>query len=222
MMDNMERYSLTNGNTISGDDIPVRDMLVQERPKENRYCINCGNKVLGLDRFCSNCGHAIGKIQEEQKRRATNIDSYENLPMNWWNFWQYIRFPIGFISTTWNIVDYLPTLDINLINIFVFLIDLSCAFFMIVTYYHFLMRNKIGYKFLNSWLVIELIVNSLTITINGFTDNYTNMEDFVIYFVITICIFGIVWALPNYKYFKKRKYLFDDSLKNYKWETKKS
>lgn len=47
---------------VTGNDIPVRDMLVQERPtKEIRtmYCRNCGNKVLETDNYCSNCGHYI-------------------------------------------------------------------------------------------------------------------------------------------------------------------
>lgn len=227
MMDNSERYSLTNDTEITGDDIAVKDMLVQKRPiKEMKkiYCRNCGNKVLDTDKFCSRCGHAIEKIIEQPIRTVHNLEEKQSthhakeLPKNWWNFWQYVRFPVGIICLVVGIVDYLPTLDVNMINIYTFLIDLAVLVIMFITYYHFLMENKIGYNFLNSWLVIELVTNALTTTTNSFADNYegSNLLDFAIYFVITVCILGIIWTLPNYIYFKKRKSLFNDNIKNSK------
>ena len=225
MMEYKQKYSLTNDTGITGDDIAVKDMLVQERPIKvikKMYCRHCGKEVLESHNFCANCGYSIDNIIEQSKRTVSNIEKNhsthcsEKIPMNWWNFWQYIRFPIGIILTAINIVDYLPTLDINMINILAFLIDLSIFVFMFITYYHFLMKNKIGYKFLNAWLVIELITNVLTATTNSFTDNYegATLMDFAIPFVLTTCIVGIVWTLPNYIYFKNRKYSFDDSIKN--------
>lgn len=183
------------------------------------YCRNCGKEIIETDKYCANCGHIV-EAREYDDSNKNNLETQNvlqsDLPMNWWNFWKYVRFPIGVILTVINIMDYLPTLDVNVINIFAFLTDISLLVLMITTYYHFLMQNKIGYKFLNAWLIIELVCNSLNTTVEALADSYgyITLMDFVGPFFLAVCIIGIVWTVPNYIYFKKRKSLFNDSIKN--------
>lgn len=174
------------------------------------YCRNCGKKVLETDKFCVNCGNAIEVI-------LTNINSKQeqssvknnNLPMNWWNFWKYVRFPLGIFLSVINIVAYLPELEVNLITIFAFFIDIAIVAIMCVTYYHFYMHNKIGYKFLLAYLIIELICNCID-SASTYLENYkfTSLVDFAIPFALAFFVYGIVWVVPNYIYFKKRKNCF--------------
>ena len=190
----------------------IEEIEINKEDIKKNYCRNCGKELLETDKFCPSCGHSIKPHNVHSNIEAQSSD----LPMNWWKFWQYVRFPIGIIFTAINIADYLPALEVNMVNIFAFLTDVSLLVLMIVTYYHFLMQNKIGYKFLNAWLIIELVCNSLNATIKTLADNYgyITLIDFVGPFLFTVCIIGIVWTVPNYMYFKKRKSLFNDSVKN--------
>lgn len=180
------RNSLTNDTEMAGDDIAVKSMLVQKR---------------------------IENIAEKHtKSEETKKDASDKLPMNWWTFWQYVRFPLSIIAMVVNIIDYLPNLEVNTINIFIFLIDFLFFTFMCTTYYYFYMQNnKIGYNFVNTYLVIESIyfplVNSITAIEN--VDYTATLMDFAIIFVALLTIWTLIWTLPNYIYFKKRKKCFD-------------
>lgn len=179
------------------------------------YCRNCGKEVLETDKFCVSCGNALEvnnvKITETIKNNKQEQSSVKNstLPMNWWNFWKYVRFPLGFILTASNIVAYLPELEVNSITIFALLIDISMVVFMLITYYHFLEQNKIGYKLINAWLIVELTFNTINTAINSMSSYTTvTLMDFAGSFVLAFLILGLVWTLPNYIYFKKRKSCF--------------
>lgn len=181
------------------------------------YCRNCGKEVLETDKFCVNCGNAIEVNTAQTTETKTTINNKQGplseksnpLPMNWWNFWKYIRFPLGIILTAVNIVTYLPELEVNSITIFALLIDISMLVFMFVTYYHFLEQNKIGYKLINAWLIVELTFNTINTALNSMSSYTTvTLMDFAGSFVLAFLILGSAWTLPNYIYFKKRKNCF--------------
>ena len=182
------------------------------------YCRNCGKEILKTDKFCVNCGNATeisANIVVETNTTITNTIQNNNLPMNWWKFWEYFRFPVGFILTVFNIVDYLPDLEVNTITVFAFLIDIFVAIFMFVTYYQFLMRKKLAYNFFNTWLIIELTCNTINVTSNSISNyNTATLMDFAASFVFSLFVFGLVWTLPNYIYFKKRKNFFYEEEKS--------
>lgn len=180
------------------------------------YCRNCGNELLKTDKFCEKCGKAIinsqntniNNIEQENNEIIKNND----LPLNWLNFWKYIRFPVGIFLSVFNIGNYLVNeqLELNIIIILAFLIDVSSIIFMCVTFYHFAYPTKKGYALLNIWLLVELLLNSFNTTLNSSTIECSTLLDFVTYFVITFTVLGLIWTLPNYIYFKKRKYYFSD------------
>lgn len=187
------------------------------------YCRNCGKEVLETDKFCAYCGEANEvksnviteiKTDTESKQNVVYVQN-NNLPMNWWNFWKYFRFPVGIIMTAVNITSYLPELEVNAITIFALLTDISIVILMFTTYYHFLEQDKIGYKFTIAWLIIELISNTLNTAITSLSD-YSNITlmDFSASFFVAGAIYGLVWTLPNYIYFKKRKHCFNDENKD--------
>lgn len=178
------------------------------------YCRNCGNKVLDSDNFCANCGYNIEKnlernenhqYYEERQNKTYDI----NLPMNWWNFWQYIRFPLSILFSVITIVNYLPNLDINLISISAFLIDFLFFALILVTYFYFLMQNnKYGYRIMSIYLITDSIYTSISIALENIDIVNSTLFDFAILFVIAFAIYSIVWTVPNYVYFQKRKYCF--------------
>lgn len=178
--------SLTNDTELSGNDIAVKSMLVQKRDENI--------------------------TEKRTKSEETKKDAGNELPMNWWTFWQYARFPLSIIAMAVNIIGYLPNLEVNTINIFIFLIDFLFFTFMCTTYcYFFMQNNKIGYNLINAYLIIESIyfplVNSITIIEN--VDYAAMLMDFAIIFVALLTIWTLIWTLPNYIYFKKRKKCFD-------------
>lgn len=179
------------------------------------YCRNCGNELLETDKFCEKCGNPISiksTIVTDNRNdciKETINNQHKNLPINWLNFWKYIRFPLGIILSVANVGLYLPKLEVNLVTIFALLIDILVICFMCITYYHFLMQNKIGYSFLITWLIIELVFNSVNASVS-FVSNfeYETLLDFAFGFLLAIGFLGLIWTLPNYIYFKKRKYYF--------------
>ena len=187
------------------------------------YCRSCGKEVLETDKFCVNCGNALelnnAKTTEtiiNNKREQSSVKN-NTLPMNWWNFWKYVRFPLGIILSAVNIAAYLPELEVNPITIFALLIDISVVVFMFITYYHFLEQNSIGYKLINTWLIVELTLNTLNTATNSISKSTTvTLMDFAGSFALAFLILGLVWTLPNYIYFRKRKSCFF-TIKNIKY-----
>ena len=54
--------SLTKETKITGDDIALRDMLVQKRPEaeeKKQFCTNCGKEIEKEWKFCRECGNEI-------------------------------------------------------------------------------------------------------------------------------------------------------------------
>ena len=187
------------------------------------YCRNCGKEILNTDKFCANCGEANEFKSNVITEIKPNIDSQPNvvyvqqnnsLPMNWWKFWQYFRFPLGIILTASTIGEGLAMLEANMFTVMAVTIDVSMLILMIVTYYHFLVKNKIGYKFMTTWLIIESIYYALSLTIENLGDEYTTLMKFGCDFIITALIWAIIWTVPNYIYFQKRKHCFNDEYKD--------
>jgi hypothetical protein len=131
----------------------------------------------------------------------------KNLPMNWWNFCKYFRYPVGIILSLSNLLqlygilnDHEPTATI-IITLLFFTIY---VIYIIITYNcFFIKQTQIGYKLLIYSLFIDLIVTSVMYSIQNLeTSDFT--QSFIIYF----SIFGLAFILPNYIYFSKRKYIF--------------
>lgn len=143
-------------------------------------------------------------IQKNVHNKSQNKHA-KDMPMFWWNFCKYVRFPLGILSYLGNMTYYseLPT---NITTNIFFLIDIVIAIFLCATYYHFLKLTKIGYKFLNTWLITELLLNSFNATVAK-SGTFVTID-----FIIYVIILGLIWTLPNFIYFRKRKNLFDNNV----------
>lgn len=174
------------------------------------YCRNCGNKLLDTDNFCNKCGIEININQDNNELNQSSNDKINvNLPMNWFNFWKYVRFPLGILVSLYNLFNYINYETSNLILVSLF-IDIFIFAFLCMTFSFFINRKKIGIYFINTWLIIELLTNIFNSVVNTyFNSNYiSTFTDFIITYVVTIIIVGLIWTLPNYIYFNKRKNYF--------------
>lgn len=182
------------------------------------YCRNCGKEVLSTDKFCANCGFNFQTTEQAQteniksnikSRRKQTLTNINNLPMNWWNFWCYVRFPLSILLMFFSILYYLPDTNINPVTICAFLLDFSFLSFALITYLFFLLKDcKIGYILMNIYLVVEAIYFSTAINLEIIDSSKYMLFDFAIGFVLILTFWCIAWVVPNYIYFKNRKSCF--------------
>lgn len=189
------------------------------------YCRNCGNKLLDTDKFCYNCGSKV-ILNDEITEKIKNIERNEkseskenlkeekntNLPMNWWNFWQYFRFPVGICGAIIYLIQIFALMSDNPINIYgvsLLLLYIALIIFCCITFYYFIKRKKQGFNLLMIYSIAEIVFNAfLTIFTNTKTYISDSITEMVVTTFIIIGIFCAIWIFPNYIYFKKRKYLF--------------
>lgn len=149
----------------------------------------------------------------EEKKEIMN----EELPMNWWNFWKYFRFPVGIFFSIFNFIGSLSLLKDVQLNMFgkvILLINFVLIIFLCITFYYFAARKKYGFEMLITYSIVEIIFNSF---INVFNNNYIRSNSITELVIETLIISGIVcaiWVYPNYIYFKKRRHLFEESEEN--------
>lgn len=135
----------------------------------------------------------------------------EELPMKWWDFCKYIRFPLGIIVSIFNFINTLSAvkdIQLNSFGYIIISVNFALIILLCVTYYFFLERKKYGFEILITYYICELLYNSF---INTLKDDYINGEDLgtiIITALFISAIVGVIWILPNYIYFKKRRHLF--------------
>lgn len=135
------------------------------------------------------------------------MENTQDLPMNWWKFCKYFRFPVNI--ATWiisllticnNVIDG----DFYYMDIVAILIPTIYIIFQFIVYSNFIKETKNSYKLLISSFFIELIINSVLYAYSNSTDfNFT--QSFMLYSVI----WGFIFVYPNCVYFSKRKYVFE-------------
>lgn len=93
-----------------------------------------------------------------------------DLPMNWYKFWKYFRFPVGIILSICNFSSILSQISLEIINeniIIALLLDVLVIAFTIITYLSFCSQNKKSYQIFMCYLfVIDLIFTSIVSTLN--------------------------------------------------------
>ena len=187
------------------------------------YCRNCGNEILGTDKFCWKCGEKISKalaynnkeeiesinVPNMSSTNQSNTNINANLPMRWWNFWKYVRFPLGLIFSLFRLSTYKYT-SFNFYVLAFVITDIIMLLFAIYTYDLFMHKKKKGYLIFILFMFVESIYSCGFSTLNTALSNTTILEswEFILSFILVLIIWGIIWILPNYIYFKKRKECF--------------
>ena len=143
------------------------------------YCRNCGSKLLDSDKFCNNCGTRVINDVEIEKTHKNVIENSNKiqevtneLPMNWWNFWIYFRFPVGilisflaFLSTIY----YLGNTDIDFYIIIYLATNLAYIILMGFSYYNVFQKKKRGYIIFIYYIIAEALLFSFDLVIQNFS-----------------------------------------------------
>lgn len=137
----------------------------------------------------------------------------EELPMNWWNFWKYFRFPVGIFFSIFNFIGSLSILrdvQLNIYGILLLVINIALIIFLCITFYFFVARKKHGFEMLMIYSIAEVVFNSFINTFSGDNVYLKNITELVISALIISGIVCAIWVYPNYIYFKKRKLFFGE------------
>lgn len=142
------------------------------------------------------------------KENILKEEQRNNLPMNWWNFCKYFRFPISIVMWIISLITICNNVidgDFYYMDIVAILVPAIYIIFQFVVYTNFAKETKIGYKLLISSLFVELLISSALYGYSNSTDfNFT--QSFIIY----AAMWGLIFVYPNYVYFSKRKYVFSE------------
>lgn len=147
---------------------------------------------------------------------CVNKKEDKKLPMNWFKFWMYIRFPLGFLISISNYYTVYQNIPSSTLKTICFSVDCLFLIFMGITYSYFFTRKKIGYKFLMIWLFgAEWLIQCFTTTIQNTLNSSTPFDflQFLIEYILVLFIWGLIWVLPNGIYFEKRKNYFNNDIK---------
>jgi hypothetical protein len=127
------------------------------------------------------------------------IASYNsmNLPLQWFKFYTYFRIPVSLVIIIISVIAVLQAKKLVAETIIFMSI---CALFGILVVLVFIglhKRRLWGWKLNWALIVVEVILSSF------------GRADDVISFVILLTISTLLWFLPNYIYFNKRRSIFE-------------
>ena len=137
------------------------------------------------------------------------MENKQNLPMNWWKFCKYFRFPVNiamWIISLITICNNVINGDFYYMDIVTILVPTIYIIFQFIVYSNFIKETKNGYKLLISSFFVELIISSALYAYSNSTDFHFT-QSFIIYAVI----WGFIFVYPNCVYFSKRKYVFEQN-----------
>lgn len=138
------------------------------------------------------------------REKEANSKKEYLLPMRWYNFYGFIKLPIEIAILISSFCMYCNILfDYNFfVGILIMLISIIQLIYMIYLINVMSSKKKNGLNYITGWLCIETLMISLYTTLN--TNNFN-----MLVFLISICLYTLIWFLPNYTYFKKREYIFE-------------
>ena len=145
-------------------------------------------------------------INDKEQREDKKINTKKEylLPMRWYNFYGFIRLPIGIAILIINLcMNFNMLFEYNfLTGILILFITIIQLIYMIYLINIMSSKKKNGLNYITGWLCIEtLMISSITIL---------DRNDFnVLILLMSICLYTLIWFLPNYTYFKKREYIFE-------------
>lgn len=163
-------------------------------------------------------------VNNNEKNIEENINTENNekaeLPMNWWKFLKYFRYPVGILGL---LVSIVQSIEANVIAVgwlgwTAIILDSATLITSSVAYAMMLGKHKKWFNFLVLNLVVESVQMTLAIVLNtSLESNYINLNDYkeiVIYALMSWLLAGSLWIIPNYIYFKKRKAYFTKKEEN--------
>lgn len=180
---------------------PRRTLEGAEIEKIQKYCSHCGALVLGMDKFCGNCGAAVIRIQRvESIKKPQNEDGkfvnykIKGVPMNWYSFVKNISVLAGGSMATLGLLKEAVDNENGYLVIFAIIHGL-----LIATLFYGMHKLKIWawYYLMFYFIIIIPAYAFLTGVQAGFGVA-----------VLMAFAFSLIYSLPNFIYFSKRKHLF--------------
>lgn len=162
------------------------------------YCVKCGNKIKNTDIYCSKCGNKINR--EVSQDDTTKQPSSKTLSMVWYNFFTYVRLPIGIIISIISLLLYnYSSFIYDKIALGICFINIAMLIFYCLSLYmlHFKKKETMIY------IVIELVIECISVFINS-----TYYLNDILSSIISLILIFAIWFVPNYIYFNKRKNIF--------------
>lgn len=176
------------------EDTEIEDM--------QKYCSHCGALILGADKFCGSCGAAVIRTQRvESIKKTQNEDGkfvnykIKGMPMNWYSFVKNFSILIG---------GSLATLGLLKEGV-----DNENGYIVIAAIIHGLLIATLFYGMhkLKIWAWYYLMFYFIIII-----PTYAFLTGAQIGFGMAALMalgFSLIYSLPNYIYFNKRKHLFN-------------
>lgn len=123
--------------------------------------------------------------------------------MNWYNFYGFIKLPIGIAFGIIDLIIILSMMSQNilmgLISIFIDIVQIGYMIFLINVMSN---KPKDGFSYIFAWLIVETLVMGIKTTLQS-------PSPITQTFIISTLIATIIWFLPNYVYFNKRRKIFE-------------
>lgn len=130
--------------------------------------------------------------------------------LGWFKFYSFIRLPLGLISGAVMVrneyIQGRAGLFANSLYTALFILDLLVCIFCLVVCLGMLELKPLGYTLNNVMLGTECVAAALNIVVQ----RYRGIPDpsLILYFAVALLVSSLLWAFPNYLYFRHRKFLF--------------
>lgn len=148
-------------------------------------------------------------------KQAKDIVNKYPLPTAWYKFYVYFRFPIGFLLSLysfWQVISFYseyPWIEMPAIQSIAIFVEIAFLIFGIIVFALTLKLNQRAYECNIAYLIATVGYWALISVLQAGT-SVLKMQfiTYLLSFTIATIIYGLVWFLPNFIYFKKRKSLF--------------
>ncbi|MEE0100773.1 MAG: hypothetical protein U0I48_03435 [Acutalibacteraceae bacterium] len=148
------------------------------------------------------------------KQAKDKVNQYP-LPTAWYKFYVYFRFPVGFLVSLyslWQVISFYSEytwIEMPAIQGFAVFLEIAYLIFGIIVFALTLKLNQRAYECNIGYLIVTVGYWALISVLQAGMD-VPNMQfiTYLLSFTIAAIIYGLVWFLPNFIYFRKRKSLF--------------
>ena len=148
-----------------------------------------------------------------------NVNSNNNmeLPMAWWKFLKYFRFPVSIIAISISLGQCIKANlnGLGWLGWTAVIIELVTLISVCTTYIMMLGKHKKWFNFFVLNLFIEsvrmtfvTVLNTLNMSLENNYIYFNDYNEIVIFSILRFVFIGGIWIVPNYIYFKKRKAYF--------------
>ena len=162
-------------------------------------CKSCGAKVTVGSKFCSSCGVSVNQQTVEREHSNTSLqhtDQDQSTPkplgLKWFKFWCYVLLPLNGCISILAFIGFLEGIGI--------LFGVIGALQFLVAYG---LHKRKMWAWGWNWVLVALTWFAISMP-----STYADVDDMIVRFLILFVFTGLIWMLPNYIYWKNRKYIF--------------